>query len=89
VGSWVLKTQLDRDEYEDRSLEHMSYKSDEPVSKFIIKVWPPTETGDRNSTSPCCEVALTSPSSSFVAALICGAEVEDKNGLGGLNPHFR
>ena len=39
----------------------MTYISEEPVSKFMTKVWPPTVTGDRNSASFWLEVADTSP----------------------------
>ena len=41
----------------------MTYISEEPVSKSMTKVWPPTVTGDRNSASFWLEVADTSPSS--------------------------
>ena len=48
-----------------RGLEagNMTYISEEPVSKSMTKVWPPTVTGDRNSASFWLEVADTSPSS--------------------------
>ena len=46
-----------------RGLEagNMTYISEEPVSKSMTKVWPPTVTGDRNSASFWLEVADTSP----------------------------
>lgn len=35
-------------------------RSEEPVSKFILTVCPPMVTGDKNSASPSCAVAITS-----------------------------
>ena len=40
---------------------NMTYISEEPVSKFMTKVWPPTVTGDRNSASFWLEAADTCP----------------------------
>ena len=39
----------------------MTYISEEPVSKSMTKVWPPTVTGDRNSASFWLEAADTCP----------------------------
>lgn len=44
----------------------MTYISEEPVSKSMTKVWPPTVTGDRNSASFWLEVADTCPFSELV-----------------------
>ena len=42
-------------------VDNMTYISEEPVSKFMTKVWPPIVTGDRNSASFWLEVADTCP----------------------------
>lgn len=44
-----------------RKLVEEAYMSEEPVSKFITKVWPPIVTGDKNSASFWLEVAATCP----------------------------
>ena len=44
----------------------MTYISEEPVSKSMTKVWPPTVTGDKNSASFWLEVADTSPISELL-----------------------
>ena len=67
-----------------------AYKSDDPVSKSIIKVWPPILTGARNSTSLCVGLFVTSPASldPMFNAVISSRASEAVDTAGIDMPHF-
>lgn len=56
--------------------EEDTYKSEDPVSKFMSSVWPPIVTGETNSMSPSIEVAVTAPVLFEAAALAFFVEAD-------------
>lgn len=60
---WEIKWSL------SRGNTGWSYVSDEPLSKFMIRVWPPTLTGERNWASFWVGEALVAPSSLSAALM--------------------